>query len=83
MKYRLKMMGRKYRSEGWEQDGYYIRVVQSINWGEAQNTQAYNEQLNDMTAWCALSGGEIYNRNTFRFEKEEDATLFILRFNSD
>jgi hypothetical protein len=36
-----------------------------------------------MTAWCALSGGDIYNRNTFRFEQEEDATMFILRFNDE
>lgn len=81
MKYKLKMMGRKFRHEGYQEDGYYIRVIQTIHWGEGVQTEAYNEILDDMTAWCALSGGEIYNRNTFRFEKEEDATMFILRFN--
>ena len=81
MKYKLKMMGEKKRHMGYEEDGYYIRVIQQINWGEVVNVIAYNEALDDMTAWCALSGGEVYNRNTFRFEKEEDATMFILRFN--
>jgi CTP:phosphocholine cytidylyltransferase-like protein len=77
------MMGHKKRHMGYEEDGYYIRVIQSINYNESVQTQAYNEVLDEMTAWCALSGGNIYNRNTFRFEKEEEATLFILRFNSE
>jgi hypothetical protein len=83
MKYRLKMMGHKARHMGYEEDGYYIRVIQQINCGESVQTQAYNDVLDEMTAWCALSGGDIYNRNTFRFEQEEDATMFILRFNDE
>ena len=83
MKYRLKMMGHKQRHMGYQEDGYYIRVIQQINWGESPQTLAYQEALADMTAWCALSGGEVYNFNTFRFEKEEEATLFILRFSSE
>lgn len=77
------MMGEKKRHMGYEEDGYYIRVIQTIDWGESVQNNAYNQVLDDMTAWCALSGGEVYNRNTFRFDKEEDATMFILRFNDE
>jgi hypothetical protein len=31
MKYRLKMMGHKQRHMGYEEGGYYIRVIQQIN----------------------------------------------------
>lgn len=78
--YRLKMMGRKYRNQGYEEDGYYIRVIQQIEWGKSVSDNAYQEQLDDMTTWCALSGGHIVDRNTFRFEAAEEATMFMLRF---
>jgi hypothetical protein len=81
MRYKIKLITKKFVDD--EDHGYYARVIESIGWQEGPNHSNFHENLSKMKSWCIDSCDDSVTfpmHNVFRFEKEEDATMFILRF---